>query len=316
MFYSKNKRLFDLILARINLNTQTYPDGSPVVYSGNYMFEFNQQQSGGSNFSIVTREPDALEFTTTRVVPLVDIQSIQVPFVEKNKRDDWEREFYVAIEIPKTTNEISGNMEIRFDEANPEYQALLETIETMSEQLTFVEGDYKYTFKVKEPTKVNVMTYNSKKYQLLAMTFNLTSLSKGFFGNETKIYLGELEDVDFGETADYELDSVELNEIVAKTSRPLTNLNDTDETFKPGKRIWEANMTVNFNGNKADLLIYKEKALKSGIDKKYQIIITNKNLNTLTGEDLDNLVTVGISNVNITTRNNVVQQLTFKLERA
>ena len=63
------------------------------------MFEFNQQQTGTRNFEIVSRSATDLEFTTTDFVPVVDVQSIQVPFVENNERDDWEREFYVAINM-------------------------------------------------------------------------------------------------------------------------------------------------------------------------------------------------------------------------
>lgn len=310
MFYSKNKRLFDLILNKLNDNTQD------VVFSGNYMFEFNQQLSGGTNFSIVSRDSNALDFTTTPVVPLVDVQSIQVPFVEKNKRDDWEREFYVAIEIPATRNDVTSEMIIEFDESNAQYQAILETLETLSDDLTFIDGDYKYTFKVKEPTKVNVMTYNGKYYQILAMTFNLTSLQSGFFGNETKLYFGEADDGSFGETAPYALDFVEFNEVVGKTVRATSNINSTEETYQVDKRIWESTITVNFNGNLADMLIYKEKAVISDIDITYQIKITNENLNTLVSEDLDYTIDVLVSNVNITYKNNVVDQLTFKLERA
>ena len=310
MFYSKNKRLYDLILDKLNENTQG------ITFSGNYMFEFNQQLSGGVNFSIVSRDENALEFTTTQVVPLVDIQSIQVPFVENNNRDDWEREFYVAIEIPSTRNSISNEKEYKFSESNAQYQAILETLENLRSNLTFIQDGYKYTFKVKEPTKVNVMTYNGKYYQLLAMTFNLTSLVDGFFGNETKAYFGLASDTSFGETTDYLLDVVELNEIVGKSTRATSNIDDEDEIFTVDKRIWEATITVNFNGNVADMLIYKEKAILSDLNSTYQIKITNKNLNTLTGIDYDYTIDVLVSNVNITYRNNVVDQLTFKLERA
>jgi len=310
MFYSKNKRLYDLILDKLNENTQG------ITFSGNYMFEFNQQLSGGVNFSIVSRDENALEFTTTQVVPLVDIQSIQVPFVENNNRDDWEREFYVAIEIPSTRNSVSNEKEYKFSESNEQYQAILETLENLRSNLTFIQDGYKYTFKVKEPTKVNVMTYNGKYYQLLAMTFNLTSLVDGFFGNETKAYFGLASDTSFGETTDYLLDVVELNEIVGKSTRATSNIDDEDEIFTVDKRIWEATITVNFNGNVADMLIYKEKAILSDLNSTYQIKITNKNLNTLTGIDYDYTIDVLVSNVNITYRNNVVDQLTFKLERA
>ena len=311
MFYSKNKRLYDLILTKLNENTQD------VVFSGNYMFEFNQQLagSGNFNFSVVSRDADALEFSSTDIVPLVDVQSIQIPFVEDNERDDWEREFYVAIEIPATRNAITNESIIEFDEANPKYQAVLETLENMVSNLTFIEGDYKYTFKVKEPTKVNVMTYGGTYYQLLALTFNLTSLSEGFFGNETKLYLGLASDGSFGETAPYLLDNVEFNEIVAKTVRATSNIDNTEEGYTIDKRLWESTITVNFNGNVADMLLYKEKALFSTIKLEYQIKITNKNLNTHAGENLDYTINVLVTNVNITYRNNVVDQLTFKLQR-
>lgn len=310
MFYSKNKRLFDLILTKLNENTQD------VTFSGNYMFVFNNQQIGSHNFEIVSRDADALDFKSTEFIPLVDIQSIQVPFVELNKRDDWEREFYVAIKIPKTRNATTNQMEIVFDESNPRYQAILETIENLSDNLTFVEGDYKYTFKVKEPTKVSVFTYNNTKYQVLALTFNLTSLSKGFFGNETKLYLGLLSDSSFGETDDYLLDNVEFTEVVSKTSRATSNIDDTDEKYEIDKRIWDSTITVNFNGNLADMLLYKEKMAKFELNITYQIKITNKNLNTLVGEDLDYINSVKLTTINIIYRNNVVDQLTFKLERA
>lgn len=316
MFYSKNKRLFDLILSKINANTQKLENGNPVVASGNYMFVFNNQQVGSHNFEIISRDADALDFKSTEFIPLVDVQSIQVPFVEDNKRDDWEREFYVAIKMPKTRNAITNQMEIVFSENNPRYQAILETLENFSDNLTFVEDDYKYTFKVKEPTKVSVFTYNNTKYQVLAMTFNLTSLEKGFFGNETKLYFGEVDDGLFGETADYLLDFVEFNEIVGKTTRPISNVNDTEEAYEVDKRIWESTIVINFNGNLADMLLYKEKMAKYGLNNQYQIKITNKNLNTLVNENLDYTINVLVSNINITYQNNVVSQLTFKLERA
>ena len=329
MFYSKNKRLYDLILDKLNENTQLLPNGNPVVFSGNFMFEFNQQlaSANSKNFSIVSRSSDSLDFTTTDIVPLVDVQSIQIPFVEKNKRDDWEREFYVAIEIPQTTNAVTGEMIIEFTESNPRYQAVLETLETLASTLTFTEDDYKYTFKVKEPTKVAVMVYNGKYYQLLALTFNLTSLEEGFFGNETELYFGESDDTSFGETAPYQLDVIEFSEIVSKVTRQNSNINDTEETYSVDKRLYEANVTINFNGNLADILLYKEKALFADMRNEYQVKITNKNLNTLltakateeagtpTTVNLDYTIDCIVSNINITYKNNVVDQLTFKLER-
>lgn len=316
MYYSKNNRLFTLLIDKFNENTQEMPNGNAVVFDGNFMFEFNQQLAGGVNFSIVSKSTDSLDFDTTQVVPMVDVQSIQVPYVELNKRDDWEREFYVAIEIPETRHAITNEVIIEFEESNPQYQAVLETLSNLSDTLTFTEDDYKYTFKVKEPTKVNVFTYNGKYYQILSLTFNLTSLEQGFFGNETMLYFGLSDDTGFGETSDYLLDKIEFSEITSKTSRATSNISETEETYKADKRMWEANITINFNGNVADILLYKEKTAEYELNNEYQIKITNKNLNTLVGENLDYIKTVLVQNITCTYKNNVVDTITFKLERA
>ena len=175
---------------------------------------------------------------------------------------------------------------------------------------------YKYTFKVKEPTKVGVFIYNGIYYQILAMTFNMTSIVKGFFGNETKVYLGLTSDLSFGETSDYLLDIVDFNEIVGKSVRANSNVDESEETVTADKRTWNATATINFNGDPADILIYKEKSLLTDMNTKYQTKITNKNLNTLLNENLDYTINCKITNVNITYQNNVISQLTFKLERA
>jgi hypothetical protein len=109
---------------------------------------------------------------------------------------------------------------------------------------------------------------------------------------------------------------MEITEIMGKTTRAVDNVNDTDVKKQVDKGTYEANVTINFNGNVADILIYKEKALKAELSALYQFKITNKNLNTLAGENLDLEINVYITNVNITYRNNVVDQLTFKVERA
>lgn len=306
MFSSKVKLVFDLILSKLNLNTQG------VTYDGNFMFEFSR--AGDNNFKITTL--NELEYVETEIVPVVDVQTIQVPFVEANDRDDWERELYFAIYIPETTHSVTGEQVIEFDDTNPRYQAILETINTFDTTLTFTSGSYKYTFKVKEPTKVGVFTYNGKYYQILAMTFNITSIQTGFFGNETKMYFGKKDDVSFGMTSDYQIDFVEFAEVVGKTSRPNSNVNSTEETYSNDKRTWEANVTCNFNGNVADILLYREKRASAAIDTLYQIKISNSALNTYVGENLDYTYDVTVKDINVIYRNNIVDQITFKVQRA
>jgi hypothetical protein len=306
MFDSKNKLVFDLIVSKLNDNTQD------VTFDGNFMFEFSR--AGDNNFNIKTLSE--LEYVETEIVPVVDVQSIQIPYVESNDRDDWERELYFAIYIPETEHSVTGEQVIEFDYTNARYQAILETINTFESTLTFTSGSYKYSFKVKEPTKVGVFTYNGKYYQILAMTFNLTSLQSGFFGNETKMYFGLKSDTSFAMTSDYQIDFVSFTEIVGKTSRPNSSVNETEETYSVDKRTWEANVTCNFNGNTADILLYKEKKATATIDTLYQIKISNSALNTYVSENLDYTYDVTVKDINVVYRNNVVDQITFKVQRA
>lgn len=307
MYNSKNKLVFDLIVEKLNENTQG------VTFGGNFMFQFNQpgQQK---NFKIYTL--DGLEYKENEIVPVVDVQSIQIPFVENNERNDWEREFYVAIEIQESKTTVTNQTTFEFDYTNVRYQAILETLDNLQSNLTFVDGDYKYSFKVKEPTKVSNFTYNGRYYQVLAITMNLTSIKSGFFGNETKLYFGELTDASFGETADYELDVMEFSEAVAKSTRANTNSNVDDEAKAATKRTWTPTITVNFNGTKADLLLYKEKSAVADLNNKYQLKVSNNNLNTFTSENYDYTYTVIVTSIGATYKNNKVDQLTFTLERA
>jgi hypothetical protein len=169
---------------------------------------------------------------------------------------------------------------------------------------------------VKEPTKVSNFTYNGRYYQVLAITMNLTSIKSGFFGNETKLYFGELTDASFGETADYELDVMEFSEAVAKPTRANTNNNVDDEAKTAIKRTWTPTITINFNGTKADLLLYKEKSATADLNTQYQLKVSNNNLNTFTSENYDYTYTVIVTSIGATYKNNKVDQLTFTLERA
>lgn len=307
MYYSRNKRLFDLILSKLNDNTQG------VTFSGNFMFKF-EQSMGGVNFSMTTLDGLAYEYSKT--VPMSMVQNIETPFVEKNERTDNQVEFYVAIEIPKGTDDVNGQITMEFEESNPQYQAILETLDTFRNDLTFTEDSYKYSFKVKEPTKVGVFTYNAIKYQILALQFNLTYMKYGFFGNETKLYMGLAADLSFDNTSDYQLDVVEFNEVVGKTMRANSNVGVTEETTKADKRSWTATITANFNGNTIDLLLYKEKSATADLNTKYTLNITNPSLNAYAGINLDYSYDVIITSINAIKKNNAVVQITFKIERA
>lgn len=307
MIQSAKERLFNLWLSKLNENTQG------ITFDGNFMFQFSR--AGTYDFEIISRDEDSLDFERTEVVPVVNAQQIETPYIQLNEQSDWEIEVLCALKVDETRHPITNKKVIEFNGEDLRYQALLETTETLKNQLTFIEGDYKYTFKVREPNKVNVFKYNGSYYQVLSITFNLTTLTSGFFGNETKIYLGLKSDGSFDETSDYELDVLQFNEVVGKTTRDNSNETSDEVVKKADKRTWEASMSVNFNGNVADLLLYDELSAQATLDNEYQVYITNEALNTLTGENKDYTYDVIITSINGTKEKNIVDKITFTLER-
>lgn len=307
MFSSVKKRIFDLVINKLNENTQS------VTFDGNFMFKFFNGDR--HNFEIVVRNENFLDFETQKIVPVVDAQNIQIPFLDRNDRDDFEREFYIAIEVPSSFD-IDNRVKIEFQETNPTYQAILETIKNFKDTLSFVDGDYKYTFKVKEPTRVDYFKYNGIYYQLVAFTMNLTSLKKGYFGNETKVYLGLKSDINFGKTEEYELDIRDWIPTVAKETRPNANIGEVENTVMINKRTWFANSTVNFLGNTCDLLLQKELDGIVDSDLVYQVTVVKSSLGEDIGETYEYTRDVYVTTLDATYSKNSVDQITFKLERA
>ena len=307
MFSSVKKRVFDLVVGKLNGSTQD------VVFDGNFMFKFIQGDT--KNFEIITQKTDYLDFQSQEIVPVVDAQNIQVPFVDKNERDDFEREFYIAIEVPSTIG-VNNQVVIEFQESNPTYQAILETIETFKSDLTFVEGDYKYTFKVKEPTQVNYWKYNSKYYQLVAFTLNLTSLKFGYFGNETQLYLGLKTDELFDKTSDYELDFLQFTPSASKETRPNSLAGATENNVAINKRTWFVDLTVNFRGNLCDMLLQREVDAVVDNDLIYQLTVVKNTLSEDLGETYEYTRDVYVTTSNATYTKNDVDTITIRLERA
>ena len=311
MLSSHSKRIYDLIISKLNENTKG------VTFSGNFTFEFNQQQlSNSKNFEIVQFSNDGLSFESNEVVPVVSNQRIQIPFVQSNDQNDWELEYYIAIKVIPTKHPITGKEEIKFEESLNEYQAMLETLDNFKSELTFVSGEYKHSFKVKEPVELDILQYNSEHYVIMGLGLYMTEIKKGYFGNETSMYLGLIDDVNFGETTDYKLDVVEMTESSSKLERAKSNNNETEEKFTVDKRTWMSTFIVNFTGNTADLLLMKEKNSLAGIDQTYKLRQTNNNLNTDTSEDYNYTYDVIVTNINAVYENSKVVQFTFTLKRA
>ena len=309
MLTSVSKKLFDFVITKLNTNPQK------VVFSGNYIFRFWQQGQGVHNFEILKKSIDGTNIEAEQVVPVVDVQTIQIPFVEENGRSDWERQFYIAVEIEETINEFNQRV-IEFDESNTQYQAILHTLQEMESELTYVDGEYTYTFKVKEPIKVNIFKYNGKYYQIFSLTFNMTTVKKGFFGNDLKVYFGRVDDSNFGATEDYKLDTIAAKVIMSKTMKEGSTLQNQDQVMRPIKRVWMMEITTNLIGSKADIELVKEHhGLVEDTKIQYQIRVINSAYESFLGETLDYTRNVIVSSVAGAYVNNVLDQLTFKIER-
>lgn len=312
-FTSGKKRLYDILIERLNSNSLG------VEFSGNFMFRFWQQGTGINEFEIMQKEVDeegnplSLEFTQKEVVPVVDIQSIEIPFVERNKRSDWEKEYYIAIRVEYKVNEFNQRV-IEFDEDDVKYQALLESLATIGDNLLFTKDGYKYAFKVKEPSDVNIFKYSGNYYQILAVGFTLTSIEQGYFGNETQVYLAALDDTNFGLTNDYRLDFTDVQVLLSKETTVLAPVELKEHKVHINKRHWSARITINYLGNVADNLLKEEvHGLVEDNRKKYQIRF--KRGDGTKTSDYDYVREVYVTNANVIYATNSVVNITFDVER-
>ena len=312
-FTSAKKRLYDIFLERLNDNS------FGVEFSGNFMFRFWQQGQGINDFEIMYKEvdeegnPTDLMYKVKEVVPVVDVQSIEIPFVERNRRSDFEKEYYVAIRVEYGINEFNQRI-IEFDEQDVKYQALLESLATIGENLLFEKDGFKYAFKVKEPSDVNIFKYNGDYYQLLAVGFTLTSIKKGYFGNETQVYFGLASDNNFGPTLDYQLDFTEMQVMVSKETTVLAPVDEKEHKVHINKRHWSSQITINYIGNIGDNLLKQEvHGLVTDNREKYQIRFKRGDGSKST--DYDYTREVYVTNANIIYATNAVVNLTFEVER-
>lgn len=300
------KRLYNWFVEQLNQNSYG------VEFSGNYIFKFwNEARGGVSDFEIVRTNEDVLDFEITEIVPVVDVQTLEIPFVEKNERSDYEKEFYVALRIEDKVDETTNDLVLEFDDTDPKYLALIETIDLIKSQLTFTYDGYKHTVKTKEPQKVQTFKNNGKYYTIFGITMNITSLLDGFFGNEMAFSLKEL--TQQGYNADDQIDVVEGTLIVAKQSEAYNQLAEepVDQTTKINSRNFSVQIIANYRGDSyaVDKLLFDELLAGSTttIKKQYSLRLQH---GTRTVEKI-----VVITSLNAEFRNNSVQTITVQLEK-
>ena len=296
---SQRKRIFNFFLEKLNENNQG------VTFGGNFIFKFWPQQHGGNDFEIISQSEDSLDFESTEVVPVVNIQSIEIPFVEQNQRSDFEQEYYVALRVDNRIDEVTNQIVIEFDDSDPKYLAMIETVNSIRSQLSFTFDGFKFTVKAREPQVVQTFKYNGNYYTIFSLVLNMTAINAGFYGNEMEFFLAQQ-----GQTL-AKLDVIEADVMTGKATSVFNNITSTgtDQKTHINSRNWQSQITINYRGNAVDNLIFNELMAINA-----NLIVRPYDLR-LRQNGIDYNYVVFITSVNASFRNNSVETLTFQVER-
>jgi hypothetical protein len=292
-------KIFDYLLDKLNENTQG------VTFDGNFTFKFWRQPSDKiQDFHILDEDGEEVDFKATRVVPFVDISSIEIPYNEKNRRQDWEVEYYIPIRIE---NKIVNNaIDIQFDYTDDRYQALMETYEDLKTNLTYTTTDMRIGFKVREPQKVAVFKHNKHYFQMFALSINISKIEKGRFGNEMKLSLAKT-----GELLT-QLDTSETHVIMGKTERDRTLTNQLNQNYSVDTRTFEVRTTINYDDDRLiDTYILDEVMLANDANNNNQL---EYDLRMFQSDSFDKTYKVIITGGVTIFTNNVPETITFTMK--
>lgn len=292
-----SKIIFDALLDVFNDNDRG------VIFSGNYMFRFWQQNSKIHEFEIVQRAGNSLDFETQRVIPFVELPGVEIPYVEDNDRSDYEKEFYVAFKIKDELNEYNQRV-IEWDYKDESYQALLHGLEKLKQNpIDTIEGQ-KIAFKVKEPQRVDVFEYDGSYYQLLSLSMTLTRIGVGDFNNDIEVY-GRFP----GEQTDHLLHVFDGNIITARGLVPFKEVaKNIEQKNRFNTRTFTANFVLNYHGTDFDKFLLDEIDAVSGARSEFMLRIKRYD-----GTFLEHNVTVSSGSYNL--RRNTVRRMNVEVER-
>ena len=289
--------MFDALLDVFNDNDRD------VLFSGNYMFRFWQQNSKIHEFEIVQRAGDSLDFKTKRVIPVVELPGVEIPYVEDNNRSDYEKEFYVAFKVNEEINEFNQRI-IEWDYTDDSYQALLQGLEVLRQDPVETIDGQKFAFKVKEPQRVDVFEYDGSYYQLLSLGMTITRIGVGVFNNETEIS-GRF----IGEVTSYPLDIVDGNIVTARGMVPYKNVgSDIEQKNRFNTRTFTANFIINYHGTEFDKFLIDEIDSVSGAKSSFELRIKRYDGTFVTH-------TVAVTSGSYNLRKNTVKRINFEVER-
>lgn len=299
MLMSVAHKLFDFVLGKLNENDKG------VTFDGTFTFRFWQQPTAKiQDFHIATENPDILEDDAKPVVPFVDVSNVEIPFNEKNKRQDFEVEYYISIKTDVTFDK-KGYPIIQFDYTNDRYQALMQAYEDLKTNLTYTDASMRVGFKAREPQKVNVFKYNGHYYQIFALTLNISKIEKGRFGNEMELSIARV-----GQTLQA-LDTTETRVTMGKTERERTLTTQKNRNISIINRVWECQTTINYLGEDIDKEILNEVMMANLSASNSQIVYE---LRMIQVGDFDVTYNVIITGGSITYTNNVPETITFNMK--
>ena len=300
MLSGVSREIYNLILNKLNENSHD------VVFDGTWTFAtVNNKDFKFERYKTAEGQEHELE----DVVPFVDMSVVEIPYNERNKRSDYEMEYYATIPI----GAINAKNPFQFDYTRPEYQALMETYEVFKHDLTYVAErenmqDVKMSFKLREPQRVNTFVHGGRYYAVFSFVPTVSTIKFGFFGNQVKVYLGKGETVEA--TEDNELDTTDWTSIVGKGQQDTRLTNQELRTYDVVDTGWEAEFTVNYNDKDIDDTLYHE-AL-ADVEKNNQIYA----MRIVKDNEIDITRKVRLFNLNVNHQNNVPVIISFTAKLA
>jgi hypothetical protein len=168
------QKIFDYFIEQLNSNT----DG--LVYKGNFLFRFETDR-----LSVYEPVEGKLVNEEVKYRPVALTTSEDVPFVENNNRVDWLLEVGMLVPINGDAYDATTDLD---------YANIQSVCRAMNGSSITVDGT-KYSVKVSPYPKYRGWTFlgETAQYAILSVTFNLTELGIGEFGQSSTWYLDGLE---------------------------------------------------------------------------------------------------------------------------
>lgn len=204
-------------MAMVSLKELTYnhflnqlnQNSKGVKFSGNFMAFEIPLPNGGKTFKMLSDSEESLEKLLEEYTPVFDTDFMEHMYISKNKRTSLNRTFSLVVDVPYVVKD--DVWVANFDSDNEVYQALLEAIENINNQIVFNDQGYKLFYKVKTPTKGGQIRHDSKMFQMLYINLSVDLMTDGRTGSMHKFFLAEWDDTGFSETDTYEIDMFDAN---------------------------------------------------------------------------------------------------------